>query len=216
MTPDKPDAPVKAENRFMHGAIYHMLWDRPLASARKKVIELVPNGASVIDVACGTGEFCFELAAQKNCRVFGIDLSFKMIEFARNRNRHDTVRFEFGDAADLARFGTSEFDFATILLLLHEVPGPVRIAAVMEALRIAKKTVIVDSLAPLPLNIHGVALRIVEAIGGSEHFRSFADFLEAGGISGILRDSSIKASIIHRSVFWYGCRELVVLESQEK
>ncbi len=198
----------------MHGALYHLLWDRPLTSARKQVIDLVPSGSSVIDIACGTGEFCFELAAQKNCHVLGIDLSTRMIKFARKRNRFDAVRFEAGDAANLAPIETSYFDFAIILFLLHEVSRPIQIAAVKEASRVARKTVIVDSLAPLPVNIHGIALRIVEAIGGPRHYRSFADYLEAGGIDGILKDSSIKATISHRSVFWCGCREMVVLESQ--
>jgi SAM-dependent methyltransferase len=203
-----------AKGRFMHGSIYHMLWDRPLTSARKKVIDLVPSGSSVIDIACGTGEFCFELAARQNCRVLGIDLSPRMISFAQKRNRFDAVRFESCDAADLARFETSYFDFAMILFLLHEVPRPIQIAAVKEASRVARKTVIVDSLAPLPRNIHGIALRIVEAIGGPGHYRSFADYLEAGGIGGVLKDSSVRVKISHRSIFWHGCREMVVLESR--
>lgn len=214
MIHDKHNARIEANDRFMHGAIYHLLWDRPLTSARKRVIDLVPGGSSVIDIACGTGELCFELASQKNCHVLGIDLSSRMVKFARKRNRYGAVRFESCDAANLSRFETSSFDIALILFLLHEVPRPVQIGAVKEASRVARKTVIVDSLAPFPMNIHGIALRIVEAIGGPRHYRSFADYLEAGGISGILEDSSIKAKIAHRSVFWYGCREMVVLESK--
>lgn len=214
MMHDKYNENVEDKGRILHGAIYHMLWDRPLSSTRKKVADLIPSGSSVIDIACGTGEFCFELAAQKNCYVLGIDLSPRMIKFARKRNRYDTVRFESCDATDLADFGISEFDFATILLLLHEVTRPVQVAAVKEALRVAKKTIIVESLAPLPKNVHGMSLHIVEAIGGLRHYRSFTDFLKTGGISGILGDSSIAATITHRCVFWSGCREMVVLENQ--
>nr|MBN2278762.1 class I SAM-dependent methyltransferase [candidate division Zixibacteria bacterium] len=214
MIDNKHSAHIDAKDRFMHGTIYHMLWDRPLAVARRKVIDMIPSASSVLDIACGTGELCFELAAQKNCRVLGIDLSLRMVKFARKRNRYDTVHFQSCDAADLACFEPRDFDFATMLFLLHEVPRPIQIAAVKEASRVAKKMVIVDSLAPLPKNIHGMALRMVEVIGGPQHYRSFADYLEADGIGGILKDSSIKATITHRSVFWYGCREMVILESR--
>ena len=202
-----------AKDRFMNGAIYHMLWDRPLREVRRQVVDYIPKGSSVLDIACGTGELCFELAAMKDCQVVGLDLSKRMIDFANKRNRYTWVRFMLGDGTNLNGFKQHTFDFATIVLLMHEVPKDTQFATIKEALRIAKKTIIIESLAPLPKNIHGIALRIVEAIGGPGHYRSFADYLEAGGISGILKDSSIRARINHRSIFWHGCRELVVLEN---
>jgi SAM-dependent methyltransferase len=202
------------KDRFMHGAVYHTLWDRPLAAARRKVIDVVPDGSSVLDIACGTGELCFELAALKNCQVVGIDLSHRMIEFAQKRNRYQNVRFLNSDGADLGVYGPQGFDFATILFLLHEVSRRIRISVVNEALRVARKTIVVDSVVPLPKNLHGIALRIVEAIGGPEHYRSFADYLKAGGIGGILADSSIRAAVTQRSIFWHGCREMMVLEGR--
>jgi len=167
-----------------------------------------------LDIACGTGELCFELAALKRCQVVGLDLSQRMIEFARKRNRYDTVRFLHGDGADLANLEPQIFDFATILFLLHEIPRQIQIAVVNEALRVARKTIIIDSLAPLPKNLHGIALRIVEGIGGPQHYRSFANYLAAGGISGILAKVDISVTVVQRSVFWYGCRDMAVLESQ--
>ncbi|MBN2227702.1 MAG: class I SAM-dependent methyltransferase [candidate division Zixibacteria bacterium] len=213
MRHDKHDPHIETKNRFLHGAMYHMLWDRPLAETRRKVIDSIPRCSSVLDIGCGTGQFCFELAEQKDCHILGIDLSPRMITFAGKRNRYNTVRFESGDAADLARFETSCFDYATIILLLHEIPRSIQLAAVTEASRVARKTIIVDMPAPLPMNIHGIALRIVEKIGGSRHYRSFMDYQATGGISGILNDSSLQATIAHHAVFWYGCREMVVLES---
>jgi SAM-dependent methyltransferase len=202
------------KGRFTHGAFYHTLYDRPLAEARKAVVDLVPEGSSVLDIACGTGELCFELALRKNCQVVGVDLSRRMIEFARKRNPSTQVRFEHGDAIDLAEVAPDTFDFTTILFLLHEVPRAQQVAVLNEALRVARKAVVVDSQVPLPWNLHGIALRAVEASGGPAHYRSFADYLAAGGIGGILNASRVKASVSQRSVFWHGCRELVVLEGK--
>jgi hypothetical protein len=57
---------------------------------------------------------------------------------------------------------------------------------------------------------------VVEASGGPEHYRPFADYIAAGGIGGILADSRVGASGARRSVFWHGCREMVVLDGQAK
>ena len=198
--------------RFTHGIIYHMLYDRPLSEARRVVMKLIKEGSFVLDIASGTGELCFELAAEKRCRTVGIDLSRRMIEFAQKRNRYENVRFVHGDATDLADFEPGTFDYATILFTMHELPRQEQIAVLKEALRVASCVIVVDSQVPLPRNLHGIALRLVEASGGADHYRPFANYLATGGISGILADSGVKASIAQRSIFWYGCREIVVLE----
>jgi len=203
-------------SRFTHGAVYHALFDRPLAEARRVVVDLVPDHSMVLDIACGTGELCFELAAHKACRVVGIDLSRRMVEFAQKRNRFENVRFMHGDATDLADFESCVFDYATVLFLMHEIPRHKQVEVIKQALCVAPKVVVVDSTAPLPRNLHGVALRIVEASGGREHYRPFADYLAAGGIGNILADPGVKASVAQRSLFWHGCRELVVLDREPK
>ncbi len=205
---------VTDTSRPTYGRVYHALFDPPLAEARRVVVDLVPPGATVVDIACGTGELCFALAAEKGCRVVGVDLSRRMIDFARKRNRHDTVRLYHCDAANLTGLEPSVFDYATILFLLHEVPREKQIAVLKEALRVARLVVAVDSLVPLPRNLHGIALRVVEASGGREHYRPFADYLAAGGISGILTDPRLGAAVVRQSVFWHGCREMVILAGQ--
>lgn len=198
-------------SRFSHGAVYHALYDRPLAEARRMVVDAVPVTTRIVDIACGTGQLCFELAERKDCRVVGVDLSPRMIAFAQRRNRHPAVRFEVADGADLSHFEADSFDIATILLLLHEIPRATQVAVLNESLRLARRVVIVDSEVPLPKNPHGLALRLVEASGGRDHYRPFADYLAAGGIDGILADSRVRAMILERSVFWHGCRQMAVI-----
>ncbi len=175
------------------------------------VLDLIPEKSTVLDIASGTGQLCLELREKKKCRVVGIDLSHRMIDFARSRNPYNDVEFIHGDATDLSGIDRGSFDYATVLFLLHEIPRETQIDVLTEALRIAHKVIIVDSHVPLPKNAHGLALRLVEAIGGREHYRQFADYLAAGGIGGILADRQVIATVEHRSIFWHGCRQAVVL-----
>lgn len=201
---------------IMHGAIYHTLYDRSLARARRVVVDMVPEGSAVLDIASGTGELCFELAQRKRCQVVGIDRSRRMIEFAQKRNRPGNVRFILGDATDLAGLEPRAFDYATVMFLLHEIPLQEQVQVLNEALRMAQKVIVVDSQVPLPWNFHGIALRLAEASAGPVHFRAFLDYLAIGGIESVLADRRLGDSVTQRSVFWHDCREMVVLEGQPK
>lgn len=203
-------------SRFTHGAIYHVLFDRPLAAARRLIVDLVPEGSTVLDIACGTGALCFELATRRNCRVVGVDLSLRMIEFAGKHNQHEAVRFVYGDATDLDNLEPRTFDYATVLFLLHELPRQEQVKVLHEALCLARKVVVVDSHVPLPRNLHGIALRAVEASGGPQHYSSFAGYITGGGIEGILAELRVQTSVVQRFVFWHGCREMLVLDGQAK
>ncbi len=194
---------------FFYGRLYHWLLDRPQAEARHLVADLVPEGSSVLDIACGTGLLSSALR-EKNCRVTGLDLSLRMLRFAEKRNRYDDVRFVHGDATDLGGFGDRSFDYATILLLLHEIPRESQRRVLVEAARVADHLVIVDSVAPLPRNAGGRGIRVVEATFGHGHHPQFKAFLEGGGIMGALEASGLPFTIRHRAVFWRDCREVVV------
>jgi len=200
---------------FYYGALYHRLFDPQLAEAREIVIDLITEGSAVLDIACGTGELCFALRERKRCRVVGIDLSLRMLEFARNANPFQDVTFVHQDASDLSAFGDHSFDYATMLVFMHELPGAQQIRVLKEALRVAKRVVIVDSVAPLPRNAGGIGIRIVEATFGRDHHDNFKDFLAGGGIRGILRKSGLPVKVEHSSVFWRNCREVVVVSKQQ-
>jgi SAM-dependent methyltransferase len=194
---------------FFYGRLYHWLLDRPQAEARQVIAGLVPEGSSVLDIACGTGLLCTTLR-EKNCRVTGLDLSRRMLRFAEKRNRYDDVRFVHGDATDLGEFGDRSFDYATLLLLLHEIPRESQRRVLGEAARVADHLVIVDSVVPLPRNAGGRGIRVVETTFGHDHHPQFKAFLAGGGIVGALEASGLPFAVGHRAVFWRGCREVVV------
>jgi ubiquinone/menaquinone biosynthesis C-methylase UbiE len=200
---------------FFYGGIYHKLLDPHQAEAREVIAGLIPEGSSVLDIACGTGQLSFALRAQKQCRVIGIDLSLRMLQFAEKSNRDDNVKFVHQDATDLTGFGDDTFHYAIVLLLMHELPREKQLSVLSEALRVANKTIIVDATAPLPKNLRGLGVRFVEATFGRDHHGYFRNFLATGGIMGLLENSDLPITIAHRSVFWHSCREVVMVSKRE-
>ncbi|HSA78514.1 MAG TPA: class I SAM-dependent methyltransferase [Nitrospirota bacterium] len=196
---------------FYYGPIYHRLFDPQLAEARQVAFELIPRESSVLDIGCGTGLLAFALRERKNCRVVGLDLSLRMLEFARKTNPFPDVTFTHDDATDLSSFADNSFDCAALLMLVHELSRPHQILALKEALRVASRTIVIDAAVPLPHNAGGIGIRLVEATFGRDHNPNFKVFLASGGIGGLLKDSGLPINVEHRSVFWRNCREVMVL-----
>jgi ubiquinone/menaquinone biosynthesis C-methylase UbiE len=196
---------------FVYGPIYHRLLDPQLSEARQVTVDLIADGSSVLDIGCGTGQLCFALREQKHCRVVGLDLSLRMLEFARKTNPFQDVMFAHKDATDLSAYADRSFDYATLLMLLHELPGPYQVRVFKEAMRVAARIIIIDSAAPLPKNAGGIGIRLVEATFGRDHNPNFKAFLRAGGIGGVLKKSTLPVNVEHRSIFWRKCREVVLV-----
>lgn len=199
---------------FHYGRLYHRLLDPPLAEARQVAVDLVGEGSSVVDIGCGTGLLCSALHTEKHCRVVGLDLSLRMVHFAQERNRFDDVTFLHLDAADLSGLGDRSFQHATMLFLMHELPRETQVRVLREALRVAERVIMIDSIAPLPKNAGGLGIRVVEATFGRDHHGHFRSFLAGGGLTGILHVSGLAVATVHRSTFWRNCREVVVVSGK--
>jgi len=202
------------KSQLYYGWIYHKLFDPPLAEGRQVAVDLVREGSSVLDLGCGTGQLCLALREKKRCRVVGLDLSLRMLEFARKANRYDDVIFVHQGAGDLVDFGDHSFDYATALFLLHELPREIQLRVLSEGLRVAETLILVDARVPLPKNAGGLGVRLVEATFGRDHHNHFRNFVAGGGIMGLLQDSASPVTVVHRSVFWRNCREVVAARRQ--
>jgi len=84
----------------------------------KKLRPLIPDGALVLDVACGTGDLSIALFENTGARVVGVDFCRPMLELAVQKNRE--LSFIEGDALRLP-FGDSEFDAVTIAFGLRNL-----------------------------------------------------------------------------------------------
>lgn len=86
----------------------------------------VPNGASALDVCCGTGDWSFSLAEAVGSKgkVIGLDFSQNMLSVAKEKNlvlNYDNLEFIHGNAMELP-YEDNSFDLVTIGFGLRNVP----------------------------------------------------------------------------------------------
>ena len=91
-------------------------WKRRLAS-----LASVSAGVRVLDLACGTGDITFELAA-RGADATGLDITPRMLELARAKRREPSnPRFVAGDMMALP-FAPAQFDVVTTGYGIRNVP----------------------------------------------------------------------------------------------
>jgi SAM-dependent methyltransferase len=203
--PPESEGPID-KSLFFYGPLFHKLFDPQLAEGHKVAVDLIDEGSSVLDIACGTGQLSFALRKQKNCNVVGIDLSLRMLDFARKNDPFQNITFMHEDATNLVSFKNQSFDYAAMLFMMHELTRDQQIRVLKEALRVAAKAILIDAIAPLPKNAGSIGIKVVEATFGHDHFPNFKSFLANGGLHGILKESGLPVKIEYSSVFWRDCR----------
>lgn len=77
------------------------------------------KGARIIDLGCGTGAFTRQLASHVQSKFFGVDISLKAIQIARDKN--DGIQYWVVDLAQLGIKGES-FDVVVFSGVLHHFP----------------------------------------------------------------------------------------------
>ena len=98
----------------------------------------LPQGAKVLDVACGTGSQSISFA-KGGFSVIGIDLSPHMLARARKKTEQKLdATFVEGDATCLP-FPDNSFDLSSISLGLHHMPQDVAIKVLQEMKRVTKE-----------------------------------------------------------------------------
>lgn len=112
---------MTTQYRGHHADLYDLFYaDKPYAAEADFVISIfkkfgVPDGAEVIDVACGTGRHALELAA-RGYRVVGVDRSEDMLARARESAARAAASIDFY-ARDMRSIDlpSRRFDAATCL-----------------------------------------------------------------------------------------------------
>jgi ubiquinone/menaquinone biosynthesis C-methylase UbiE len=92
----------------------------------------IGDAHEVLNVGCGIGVGPAYIAKKHNCRVVGVDLSEKMIEWSRRRTREerveDKVEFRTADVLDLP-FEADRFDVViceSVLIFVEDKPRAIR------------------------------------------------------------------------------------------
>ncbi len=191
------------KNHYYDGWFYRKFIDPNLQEIREIIASLLPEACSAIDIGCGTGALLFSLTP-KCRRLVGVELSPKMVEFARREKEEkglNNVDCFLGDATRLAQFGDKEFDAAFTSMVLHEMPASLRPEVLLEMKRVARRVIVADYAIPQPKNRSGYFTFPVEFVAGPSHFRGFLSFYKAGGLPGLLNrlNLTIEKSRLNRA-----------------
>jgi len=124
--------------------------------ARARVHSLIPADANVVDLCCGTG-----FSPTPHANTVGVDVSLPMLTMARWRRFANggtgANKFYQGNAESWG--GDDCCDIATIMYGFHEMPAAARRRILRNAMRIARKHVLVvdicPSFTPTPLMLSG-------------------------------------------------------------
>ncbi len=176
-----------------HCFFYRKFIDPLLRPLRRTLAGLVPEGASVLEAACGTGEQSLILARRAG-RVLGFDYNRSIVECAQGRVPavSENLSFQEADARVLPFIADAEFDYATITLALHEMTPANRIPVLRELSRTARQLLVADYATPMPSTLGGWFTRMIEKMAGKEHYAGYCDYQAAGGLDTIIGDSGLE------------------------
>jgi ubiquinone/menaquinone biosynthesis C-methylase UbiE len=181
---------TKDRTSYYDGYLYEKIVARQQIAMNKVLTKYVSgDNSSVLEVGCGTGILSFMLAKKCNY-VVGVDLSSKMISYANKKKEaanYSHVEFIHTDASKMSEFINRTFDYATMVMFLHETEEELREQALREALKLAKKIIICDFSSPVPKGMISKLLVAQEFVAGVRHFRNFRNWMDQGGIDGFLK-----------------------------
>lgn len=105
--------------------IYHALIDHKPHNAyydRPNTLALItePQGRYILDAACGPGKYA-ELLMAAGAMVTGFDISAKMVQFAKERNKNKGIFFVHDLTQPLLMLQDASFDVVLCALALHYI-----------------------------------------------------------------------------------------------
>jgi len=112
----------------------------------EKLVDKIPPGSRVLEIAPGPGYFSIELAKLGDYQVTGLDISSSFVEIARKNAKQAgvSVDFRLGNAADMP-FPAGAFDFTFCQAAFKNFTQPVEaIAEMHRVLRSPGTSVILD------------------------------------------------------------------------
>jgi demethylmenaquinone methyltransferase / 2-methoxy-6-polyprenyl-1,4-benzoquinol methylase len=135
---------------------------------KRRLIDLAApqRGSRALDLATGTGDIAFALAA-RGARVVGLDITLRMIELARAKHDRGLVRFLVGDMLALP-FPSACFDIVTTGYGLRNVPNlATAIDEIGRVLAPGGQLLSLDFNRPSNRVVRAVYLAYLGAVGGA-------------------------------------------------
>jgi arsenite methyltransferase len=178
----------------------------------------VEAGKFILDVGCGTGKSSSAFAKKRGCRVVGVDLSPRMIEWARETARRegvlDRVEFKTADAQQLP-FEDATFDAVICESVLALVADKAR--ALAEFLRVCKPGGYVGVnettwlTSPVPAEVEASLDTAGFGSGKIVPLNDWRALLDASGLTDVTMKTyrmSARGNVIDR-LQWFGIRGMV-------
>ncbi len=173
---------------------YDLLCSWLLKSLRNKVANIadINEQNSIIEIASGTGEQAL-LFAQKGAQVIGTDISEKMLEITKQKNKYQNLDFMYADATNLP-FPENQFDISTTTLCLHSLDSVTQDQIITEMIRVTKTDgtiILADYVLPVKKTfsstIWKLASQVIERFVGGEHYQNFNKFIQVGGLQTLVK-----------------------------
>lgn len=203
---------TRSKDHWYDGRFY----DKFIAPNQDKTFEIIqniiPSGCKFLDVGCGTGRLAFQISSKCE-EIVGVEISLKNLSIAQsklNELKLENIRFEHIDAVNLKDNLESDFDYASLTYVIHEVDRDSRIELLNSIKAVSNRIIIADYLYPHPNSFWGNINKVVEFLAGKTHFKNFRTFLEDGGLRGLAENAGFK--IVQEEVNKPQTSHLVVLE----
>jgi 2-polyprenyl-3-methyl-5-hydroxy-6-metoxy-1,4-benzoquinol methylase len=175
-----------------------IFYDRIIAPNQDKMFSIIKNlihdGSSVIDVGCGTGRLCFQLA-DKCSKVTGVDLSSRNISIANNilsGKNFSNVNFIHTDASVLTKQLEGKFDYSIITYAIHEMPPEDRVAVINQLKLLSDKIIIGEYAVQKKSKMWNIVNELVEFSAGKDHYKNYKLFLSSGGVNSLVKQCGLK------------------------
>jgi ubiquinone/menaquinone biosynthesis C-methylase UbiE len=200
---------------YLPGRLYDLATTGLFRGLRRRVAAAVERDGLYpwLDVCCGTGSQFRGLRRGSNLPfaakgrfdplsdhvVCGLDKSCGMVRYAAARA--PGVPFVCGDAGRLP-FRNGAFRAVSVSFGLHDKSPDLRQAMMAEARRVlgpSGRLIAVDFENPWSFKskVGALAVRAVERLAGSEHYRNGREFLSRGGLKAFLRESGFVETARH-------------------
>ncbi len=132
--------------------------------ARLVAMAEVAAGERALDLACGTGDLAFAVAA-RGARTVGLDITHRMVQLAKQKS--GGVRFITGDMTSLP-FRSGSFDLVTTGYGLRNVPDlDAAIAEIARVLRPGGRLLSLDFNRPESAFLRGAYLSYLTVVGAT-------------------------------------------------
>ena len=113
----------------------------PVAPMRKdlaRIRDMIPEGASVLDLGCGAGDLLASLRDVKGAKVQGVEINCDRVNACIEKGinvTHGDFRYELAD------YPTGNFDYVVLSQVLHEINEPDMGGFMREMLRVGRHVI---------------------------------------------------------------------------